>query len=320
MVAQNARKYSARFSARIETDLFYDLFSRRLDGERLYINRAMEAQFLFEAESPREHEIAALIREWHFRQIPLIQEELAKQEKRYNDARRTLSSKVTKKAENDLRISTDKIAKLTKELGQHQSFEAVVESDSRIFPFHYAAMVCVDETGERVVRPVRYLMRPHAMDAEFDVKFNGCYNARFDGLESVPWWRDCLGKRHGLLLVSKFFENVNRAAYLKHNPITTPHVHKDNLVVCFEPGNVEYMAVPTVWDRWKSNGTYTLYSAAIITDDPRPEVLRAGHDRTPIVLSSSGAEKWLNSISKSAKDCRTALMDREYPLFGHTLA
>ncbi len=320
MVAQNAKKYSARYLARIDTDIYYDLFSRRLGGERLYINRGMEAQFIPDSDCEKEREIAALIREWHFRQIPMIEDDLAKQEERYNDARVALKTKVTRKAENDLRISTDKIAKLSKELARHRNSDAVSESDSRIFPFHYASMVCNDETGERVIRPVRYLMRPHNMGAEFDLKFNGCYNARFDGLETVPWWRDCLGKRHGLLLISKFFENVDRAVYLKRNAITTPHASKDNLVVCFEPKNVEYMAVPALWDTWKGDGTETLHSAAIITDDPRPEVLSAGHDRTPIVLSSDGAEEWLNFVSKSAKDCKVALRKREYPIFGHTLA
>lgn len=320
MVAQNAKKYGARFLGRVQTELFYELFNRRLAGERLYISRAMEAQFFLKADSPEEMKIAGLIQKWHLLQIPVIQQEIAKQEKRYNDARKSLQTKVTKKAENDSRISTDKISKLTKELGRHQNLDLAPSADDRIFPFHYVTMVCVGESGERFIRPVRYLMRPHNKDAQFDIKYNGCYNARFDGLETVPWWRDSLGKRHGLLLVSKFFENVDRRMYLRRNTITTPHDDKNSVVVCFEPQNSDYMLVPALWDYWRGSDQKLMYSAAIITDDPRPEVLSAGHDRTPIVLSSNGAERWLSSTSRSTRECRAALMDRDYPTFAHTLA
>jgi putative SOS response-associated peptidase YedK len=319
MVAQNAKRYGIQFGARIDLEMYKNIFSRRLAGERLLIHRGMESQFFHHAEYPEEREIGDLIDHWHRQQIPQLQEELKKQELRYNQARKTLSTKSTKKAESDLRISSEKMIKLTREIDLHTSPHSSVDSESRIFPLHFASMVCADDHGNRVVRPVRYLIRPHSMDAHFDSKYNGCYNARFDGLDSVPWWKDCLGKRHGVILIRQFYENISRVAYLRQNTITTPHAHKENVVVCFEPTNDTYMIVPVLWDYWGKNDDERFYSAALITDTPRPEMIAVGHDRTPIVLSPEGGEEWLRSVGSSATKCKAALMQRNYPQFGHTI-
>ena len=319
MVAQNAKKYGTQFGARIDLQVYKNLFSRRLAGERLSIHRGMEGQFVGDTDQAEVREIGSIIEQWHREQIPQLHEELEKQELRYNEARKSLSSKTTKKAENDLRISSEKITKLKREIELHSSLPSSADSDSRIFPLHFASMVCADENGDRVVRPVRYLMRPRTMDAQFDTKYNGCYNARFDGLESVPWWKDCLGKRHGVLLIRQFYENISRSAYLRRNTITTPHAHKENIVVCFEPTNYEYMRVPILWDCWGKDSNEKFYSAALITDTARPEMEQAGHDRTPIVLSPEGCEEWLRSVGSPAAKCKTTLKIRSYPNFNHKI-
>jgi putative SOS response-associated peptidase YedK len=317
MVAQNAKKYGEQFSARIDLQVYRSIFARRLAGERLYIHRSMESQFIEHNDSSEEREIGSLIEQWHRKQIPHLREELTKQELRYNQARKALSIKTTKKAENDLRISSEKITKITREIELHTLPHSSTDSDSRIFPLHFASMVCADESGQRVVRPVRYLMRPHNMNTQFDTKYTGCYNARFDGLDTVPWWKDCLGKRHGILLIRQFFENISRSSYLQRNTITSPHDHKENIVVCFEPTDYAYMIVPILWDCWGKNSDERFYSAALITDSPRPEMERVGHDRTPIVLSPEGCEEWLRAVGSPAARCKAALMQRKYPDFGH---
>ncbi|MBI1822816.1 MAG: hypothetical protein HYR80_01670 [Nitrospirae bacterium] len=60
----------------------------------------------------------------------------------------------------------------------------------------------------------------------------------------------------------------------------------------------------------------SLLSAALITDDPHPEVAAAGHDRTPIPLKRSAAEAWLHAASI---DEALAIIkeERERPYFSH---
>jgi putative SOS response-associated peptidase YedK len=316
MVEQNAKKYAVRFKARVQLDLYRDLFQRRLDGEKLYVNRAMELPFTSSAATPEEREIGELIERWHAEQIPLLEQELFAQRKRLGDAERQLQSKVTKKAENDKRIAANKIEKLKRDLERHQNRGGLSEIDERIFPLHYVTMVCADDSGDRHVRPVRYLMRPHGQDASFDAKFNGCYNARLDSLESVRWWKDCFGKRHGVILARKFYENVEAARYTRTNRLPNGCEDREKLVLCFEPDNVEYMVIPALWDTW-TDGKHSLVSAAIITDEPAPEIAEAGHDRTPVFLTNDAADAWLSPANISKHELLEVLSDREEPHYSH---
>lgn len=319
MVNQNAKELSFKFKARIQTELYEDLFQRRSVGEKLYLNKAMEQTFTQNAQTPQEIKIKKLILDWHHEQITLIEQEIFKQSTRKAEAERGLKTKITKKAQNELRISTNKIAKIKKDLDKHKTTDIVNESEARIFPLHYMTMLALDEQGQRVLRPVRYLMRPHGKDENFDVKFNGCYNARFDGLESVPWWRDSFGKRHGIILVRKFYENVAVSDYQRGHQLEVAGLERDNIVLCFEPDNVEYMVIPTLWDYWEKPGQPGFYSAALITDDPAPEILATGHDRTPIFLKESAIDSWLNASGITTQELKEILGQRDHPHYSHSV-
>jgi len=62
------------------------------------------------------------------------------------------------------------------------------------------------ESGERVLKPMRYHLRPPGMNAEFDRKYPGCYNASRDSL--AGFWKNEFGSKHGVIVVTSFFENV----------------------------------------------------------------------------------------------------------------
>lgn len=317
MVEQDAKKLGLKFKARIQTDLYGDLFSRRLDGEKLYLNKAMEVPFTHKPDGPQEVKIGEKILKWHQEQITKIEADLFTQKKRLADAERILASKPTKKAENDKRIATNKIKKGKVDLERHRSTEIVSESEQRIYPLHYMSMLCLDEKGEKVIMPARYLLRPANKDESFDRKFNGCYNARFDSLDKVAWWKSALGNRHGIILVRKFYENVPTPEYLKKNKLPKGTEENANIVLCFEPDNVEYMFIPTLWDRWQKDGEPDLFSAALITDEPAPEIADAGHDRTPIFLKESAVDAWLKAKGNTVEELNRVLSQREFPHYSH---
>lgn len=319
MVEQSAKKYGLRFKARVQLDIYYDLFRRRLSGEKLLINRAMEDQFIHEPQDTEGEKIGRSIQAWRDLQIPNLERELAKQKERLAGAIGALQTKPTKKAENDKRIANNKIEKLQNDIEKLKSPKPPSEGDSRIFPLHYMSMLCIDENGEKVIRPVRYLMRPHDQNESFDSKFNGCYNARLDSLESVAWWRDCLGKRHGIILVSKFYENVESNDYRRNHELAVELHDKKNLVLCFQPDGVEFMFIPTLWDSWKGKDGSLLYSAALITDDPAPEIASTGHNRTPIFLDESAIDDWLMCKSNLLKEIRSILDRRVQPHYSHRI-
>ena len=105
-----------------------------------------------------------------------LEQELFKQRKRLADAERSMQAKPTKAAEESLRIAHNKIDAARRRLGALQRTE-LLDRDSRIFPGNYAPVLVVED-GRRVIKPMRYLCRPHGTPADFDRKFPGTYNAR----------------------------------------------------------------------------------------------------------------------------------------------
>jgi putative SOS response-associated peptidase YedK len=278
--------------------MYKDLFHRRRLGEKLYLGSGLEAAFINQPGSSAEFQIAEDINQWHQSEIERLGLEIKTQKLRFEKATLSTKVKTTKKAQDDIRISLKKIEKFERDLLKHEDPTKTRDSDSRIFPFHYFSMLTVNERGQRIIMPVRYLMRPSFGNESYDVKYSGSYNARYDNL-SGGFWKDSLESgRRGIMLVSKFYENVATQDYKKNFSLSLVAQEKENQVICFEPNELEYIVVPTVWDVWQKPAQSALYSAALITDEPLPEVQATGHDRTPIFLKESAVGEWLNSTGK----------------------
>jgi putative SOS response-associated peptidase YedK len=209
-------------------------------------------------------------------EIELLQE-LGKQTERLEKAQQALSVKATKKASEEVRIATNKIASIKGKLEELKSTE-LTPRDSRIFPGWYAP-VMVMENGRRTVKPMRYQCRPAGKPAFYDTEFPGTYNARRDSLRG--FWKGQYGHTHGLILVDAFFENVAGP-------------NGKNLVLEFRPNPPQTLLVACVWSRWTKPGEKDLLSFAIITDDPPPEIAAAGHDRCPVAIKAEHIDAWLN--------------------------
>jgi putative SOS response-associated peptidase YedK len=95
--------------------------------------------------------------------------------------------------------------------------------------------------------------------------------------------------------------------------------HPENVVLEFTPRDHQDMLVPCVWDRWEQNGE-VLYSFALITDEPPPEVAAAGHDRCPINLTRSAAEAWLSPQGRDTNELLALLEERQRPYYEHERA
>ncbi|MGY2492321.1 SOS response-associated peptidase family protein [Cupriavidus sp. CP313] len=128
------------------------------------------------------------------------------QKTRLTAAERALAAKPTKKAENDQRIATDKIARAQRNLADLQRAD-LLDRDSRIFPGHYAPVMVVQD-GQRVVIPMRYQCRLPGWTPAIERQKPGSYNARRNNLKKA--WRHLYGHRHGIMIVNAFYENVAR--------------------------------------------------------------------------------------------------------------
>ncbi|HTD74097.1 MAG TPA: SOS response-associated peptidase family protein [Steroidobacteraceae bacterium] len=242
-----------------------------------------------------------------------MEKDLFTQKTRLVNAERQLKEKETKKAREDVRISTGKIDALSTKLSRLRSSEPN-EEDNRIFPFVYAAVI-VRKDGQNLLTPMRYHCRPAGKPASYDRKFPGLYNARRDNLEK--FWGEQFGTRHAILVVESFYENVKRHT-MEHRELVVGEA-EENVVLQFKPEPAQIMYVACLWSHWTDPNEPDLRGFAAITDDPPADVAAAGHDRCIINLKPEHVDLWLTPESRSRKDLQEILSDRAISVFQHEI-
>jgi putative SOS response-associated peptidase YedK len=303
-VEQEYNTYVRLYGAHISIHEFVKLYVERREGVKIRTAKAMDDAFRNPQSEP-EREIHSMVVAYNAQEIAKAEQELFKQVKRLADAERALQAKPTKKAQEDERIATNKIAQLKTRIADLKRGEPKGE-DSRIYPGWFAP-VMVSENGRRVVKPMRYQCRPAGKPAFNDVKFPGTYNARRDSLES--YWKGLFGVHHGLIVAHRFYENVEGP-------------DGKNQVLEFVPRTGEPMLIACLWSEWKdpSGKEPDLLSFAAITDDPEPEVAEAGHDRTIINIKPEHIDAWLNPDPKNLAALYAIFDDKRHPFYEHRLA
>ena len=287
------RRFVHEYGAIMSLDEFTRMVVAYFDNPKMRVPRALTAPFLESPETDEERKIAEVIRaRMAADELELLQE-LAKQTERLEKAQQALAVKATKKASEDARIATNKIAWIKGKLEELNSKE-ITPRDSRIFPGWYAP-VMVMENGRRVVKPMRYQCRPAGKPAFYDTQFPGTYNARRDNLRG--FWKGQYGHTHGLVLVDAFFENVAGP-------------EGKSVVLEFRPDPPQTMLVACLWSRWTKPGEKDLLSFAIITDDPPPEISEAGHDRCPIAIQPGNIDAWLDPDPRNLEASDAILSDK----------
>lgn len=307
------RTFVRMFGATMSIKAFAGLFFRREQGAKLTIPKAMEAAFE-RPTTPEEEEILGLIQAHKDDQATKLQQEIFTQRTRLVAAERKLELKVTKAAQEDVRISGDKVKNAKRRLDD-LSRSDLEDRDSRIFPLSYAP-VMVMRDGQKVVVPMRYQCRLPGMPASADRKYPGTYNARRDNLKK--FWRNQFGVTHGIMIVNAFYENVSR-----HNVEgreLAPNEQPENVVLKFDPRPQQDMLVACLWAHWRGPEEPDLLSFAAITDEPPPEVSAAGHDRCIIPIRSQNIDAWLNPDRGNLHQLYEILDDRERPFYEHRLA
>lgn len=301
-VRSEHKKFQRETGAIIDIQAYVDMFWR--DGgppaaeRRPRVPRALEIGFL--RDGPKQ--IADLIRQWDLHETTMLEQDLFTQRRRVADAQRRLQSKITKKAEEDVRIGSAKIDQIKGRLSTLKRSDPK-PADARIYPGHYCH-VLVSEEGKRVLRPMRYQCRPAGKPASYDRRYPGTYNARRDNLEG--FWKGQFGHTHGLLVADVFFENVRDE-------------DDNNQVLAFTPRTGEPMLIACLWSHWTDpkGQAPDLYSFAAITDEPEPEVAAAGHDRTIINIKPEHVDAWLNPDPRRLDQMHAIFDDRQHPYYEH---
>jgi putative SOS response-associated peptidase YedK len=309
-VIQMARKLHRQLGIRLDYSEIEKLFFRRLEDSSVNISRGFEANF-DEPASEQELRIKGAINEHRSRAATKFEKELFSQKTRLVNAERSLKEKETKKAREDVRIATSKIASLATKLSDLRNTNPQ-EADNRIFPFVYAGVI-VRQDGENLLTPMRYFCRPAGRPALYDRKFPGLYNARRDNLEK--FWGEQFGSHHAIMVVESFYENVKRHT-MEHRDLQ-PGEAETNVVLQFKPDPAQAMYIACLWSHWTDPKEPELRGFAAITDEPPADVAAAGHDRCIINLKLEQVEAWLTPEGRSTKELQAILSDRAIPVLQH---
>lgn len=297
---EDLRRLEREFDAKADQDAYAELAERRWQDGSAKLPKALDDSLLAIG-----GKAAGFVQKWLERRVDELTQELFAQKRRVADAERKLAVKETRKALEDARIGTDKMGKAQRALDDLRRREPLPR-DSRIFPGVYSTVI-LSEGGRRILRPMRYGCRPAGKPAFYDQKYPGTYNARRDNLEG--FWKGQFGRTHGLMVASRFYENVEGE-------------DGRNKVLEFTPRDGEPMLIACLWSHWSDpKGVEPdLLSYAAITDEPEPEVAAAGHDRTIINIKSEYVEAWLNPDPGNLAALYSIFDDKRHPYYEHRLA
>ena len=304
--------YTKLTGAKLSLDQFTELFWLREKGAKISLPRAVERWFDDPANAA-ERRVVELIVQYRTRRAQELEQLLFQQRQRLVAAQRALTLRTTKKAQEDARIATTKIAWARDKLAALRR-ESPDAADARIFPGWYAPVV-IEQGGQRWIRPMRYQCRPAGKPAFYDRKYPGTYNARRDNLEG--FWKAQFGHTHALMLAEAFYENVARHD-LEQRPLGEGEA-PENVILEFRPRGIDTMHVACLWSHWEGAGE-TLDSFAAITDEPPAEVAATGHDRCIVPLASGAIDAWLTPQGLDGSILRGLLDQRERPHYEHRLA
>src|SRR6202035_5445798 len=309
-VVQMARKLHRQLGIRLDYDEIERLFFRRREEPGLNISRGLEANFDDPA-NDQDRRIKGAIEEHRSRMATKLERDLFSQKTRLVTAERSLKEKETKKAREDVRIATTKIATLTTKLTDLRRTDPNSE-DNRIFPMVYAGVI-IKQGGVNVLTPMRYFCRPAGKPAFCDKKFPGLYNARRDSLER--FWSDQFGHHHAVMVIESFYENVKLHASERRQ--LREGEEEQNVVLQFTPNPPQTMLIACLWSHWRDPREPDLRGFAAITDEPPPDVAAAGHDRCIVNLRPEHVEAWLTPETRSPQELQSMLSDRAVSTYQH---
>ena len=266
--------------------------------------RAMDLAFV--ASTGKETaDIRTQLQAWDEEEAGVWEQELFTQKTRLNRAERALETKITKKAQEDVRIAGNKIERAMRKIAALRNRE-MGKASSRIFPGVHGPVI-ISSKGKRLVVPMRYQCRPAGKPASYDRRYPGTYNARRDNLEG--FWAGQFGHTHAVMVASRFYENVEGP-------------NGENQVLEFQPRTGEPMLIACLWSHWKDPKSIEpdLLSFAAITDEPEPEVAAAGHDRTIVNIKPEHLDAWLNPDPRNLDALYAILDDKRHPFYEHRIA
>ena len=153
-----------------------------------------------------------------------------------------------------------------------------------IAPTQEAPVVRVSKDGEREVAILRWGLVPSwAKDLKVGTRM---INARCEGVEAKPSFREAVRQRRCIVPATGFFEWQGKAGHKQPFAITLP--------------GQSLFAFAGLWERWKGTDSEPVETFTIVTNEANESVARI-HDRMPVILPMDAIETWLTAAPEDAR-------------------
>lgn len=155
-----------------------------------------------------------------------------------------------------------------------------------IAPTQQAPVVRVDREGNRELVPLRWGLVPFwAKDLKIGTTM---INARSEGIESKPAFREAVKSRRCIVPATGFFEwQGERPGRKQPFAITVPEM--------------PVFGFAGLWERWKpEKDAEPVETFTIVTTDANEAVARI-HDRMPVILPMGSVDTWLTGPPDAAR-------------------
>lgn len=164
-----------------------------------------------------------------------------------------------------------------------------------VYP-HALAPVIVQADEKAELKLMSYSLVPHWSKVR-KPKF-ATYNARIEDIEAKPSWRKPFKEKHCLVPMRFFLESCHMGDFAGH------------MIKISASGP---MAAAGIFDEWLSPETGEIVeSFAIITTEPPADILKAGHDRSPVFLPESAQAIWLQKLKNPKEFLLKNLIHQPY--------
>ncbi|MFK7823337.1 MAG: SOS response-associated peptidase family protein [Oligoflexales bacterium] len=293
----NIRENLDRFNVKIDHDSFVNFFSKRYEFPELKLPMMVEE--LLSADP----KCSKLIDAFHEKQKASELDELAKNNKKFDELLEKLKKKPSKTTKITKERTERKISKLELKIKKHDS-KKMYDYDYRVYPLFYTPIVVMGPDKNPILKPMRFQCLPRTKDEEYD-KEHGLYKAKKESLTEKYFerirknsstksvWEPLFGHSHGIIILSGFYE-----------------YNKSGKNIGFGTSKSEFLLVPCLYDLWKSaDGKKQLESFAVITDKASNLIKESGYHRCPVNIKACHFEAWLNPDGISNKDLHSILED-----------
>jgi len=159
-----------------------------------------------------------------------------------------------------------------------------IRSRFNIAPTQQAPVVRLDREGNRELAMLRWGLVPFwAKDPKVGTSM---INARSEGIEAKPAFREAVKARRCIVPATGFFEWQGEAGRKQPYAITVP--------------GMPLFAFAGLWERWKPTEGEPVETFTIVTTDANEAVARI-HDRMPVILAPDAVEAWLAAPPDEAR-------------------